>query len=355
MFLDYDVVVATPHTTSPGFESIVGPPSGLFGPDTLLFFDEAHHSRARTWKVLIDSFTKNRVVLLTATPFRNDNRRLLAKLVYHYPMQKALDAGIYAPITYHGVEPDDAKMKDQELCRAAVRVYRRQQKKHSKARLLIRAEGVAKSGELLQLYRGAGLKVEEVNYKQTLQENKHALDSLRSGDLDAVVCVDQIGEGLDIPNLKIAVLHKPRQSFPATVQFVGRICREASQDIGEPHLIACPDDVRGPLQKLYTHDNSWREFVPKLVDRIVARVLRRSAFHGVIDVETELDLKLDDIHPFFSVRVYKSTGLSPLTCETVLDLPEDVVPVLRQEIPGKTCLCWSRRSRRLLHGPGILT
>jgi superfamily II DNA or RNA helicase len=46
VFLDYDVIVATPHTTSPGFEEIVGPPSGLFGPETLLFFDEAHHSRA---------------------------------------------------------------------------------------------------------------------------------------------------------------------------------------------------------------------------------------------------------------------------------------------------------------------
>src|SRR5262249_46247181 len=155
--------VATPHTTSPGFEEIVGPASGLFGPQTLLIFDEAHHSRAHTWQVLMDRFGKNRVVLLTATPFRNDNRRLLAKLVFHYPMKKALDAGIYAPITYHAVDCGDVKGKDRQLCNEAVRIYRQQQKKHSKARLLIRAEGVVQSRELLKLYRKAGLKVDEIN------------------------------------------------------------------------------------------------------------------------------------------------------------------------------------------------
>ena len=79
---------------------------------------------------------------------------------------------------------------------------------------------------------------------------------------------------------------------------VGRISREASADIGEPHLIACPDDVKGPLQRLYTRDNSWREFVPKLVERIVGQASRRSAFHEVVDVETELDLRVEDIRAF---------------------------------------------------------
>ena len=337
-FLGYDVIVVTPHTTSPGYEEIVGPSPGFFGSETLLFFDEAHHSRARTWQVLMRAFAESRLVLLTATPFRNDNRRLLAKLVYHYPMKKALDAKIYAPITYHAVDPVDSKKKDKELCKKALRVYKRQRKKHAKARLLIRAEGVEESAQLLALYQNAGLKVEEINYKQTFEDNSKALGDLRTGRLDGVVCIDQIGEGLDIPNLKIAVLHKPRQSFPATVQFVGRISRETTPDIGEPHLIACPDDVRGRLQKLYTHDNSWRDFVPKLIEDIVARAARRSTFHGIVDVETELDLQIEDIRPFFSVRVYKSTGDDPLTFDTPLELREDVVLVFEHEIPDKDML-----------------
>lgn len=337
-FLDFDVSVITPHTTSAGYEDVVGPPPNLFGPETLLFFDEAHHSRARTWQVLMDTFAASRMVLLTATPFRNDNRRLLAKLVYHYPMKNAMDAGIYAAITYHAVDPDDVKAKDQELCKKAKSVYQRQQRAHPNARLLIRAEGVTESGRLLALYRKAGLDVEEVNYRQTFESNSEVLQGIRSGSLDGVVCIDQIGEGLDIPNLKIAVLHKPRQSFPATVQFIGRICREATAQIGAPHLIACPDDVRGPMQRLYTQDNSWRDLVPQLVDRIVGRVARRSAFHGVVDVETELDLAIEDIEPFFSVRIYRSSSDGPLTFDTQLDLREDVVPIFRHEMPNKNML-----------------
>lgn len=338
-FMQYDVIVATPHTTSPGYEEIIRPTSGSFGAETLLIVDEAHHSRARTWQVLIETFNASRIILLTATPFRNDNRRLLAKLVYHYPMRKAMDAGIYAPITYHQVDAGgDAKKKDEALRDEAVRVYREHRQKHAAARLLIRAEGVSSSSELLTLYRAAGITVEEVNYKKTLDDNRQVLNDLRAGSIDAVVCIDQIGEGLDIPSLKVAVLHKPRQSFPATVQFVGRICREATGDIGRPHLIACPDDVRGPLQRLYTHDNSWGDFVPEMVDQIVGRAARRSAFHGVVDVETELDLQVEDIQPFFSIRAYDCVGKTSLTFEKTLELKEDVVPVFVHEIQDKDVL-----------------
>lgn len=337
-FLAYDVIVATPHTISPGYERIVGPKTNLFGPETVLFFDEAHHSRARTWQILIEHFASSRVVMLTATPFRNDNRRLLAKLVYHYPMKKALDSGIYAPIEYHAVEPQGVASKDKELCSKAVKVLKHQKKRHPKARLLIRAEGVSKSSELVRLYTDAGLKVAEVNYKQKFKDNIAALNDLRNEELDGIVCVDQIGEGLDVPSLKIAVLHKPRQSFPATVQFIGRICREATDEIGEPHLIACPDDVRGPLQRLYTHDNAWREFVPKLVEQIIGKSNRRSAFRGVVDADTGLDLEIEDIQPFFSTRVYRLNGLDHLDFGTPLDMRNEIVPVLFHEIPDQQML-----------------
>jgi len=326
-FLSQDVVTATPHTTSPGYEEIVGPEPNTFGAETILFFDEAHHSRARTWKILMDTFINCRVVMLTATPFRNDSRRLLAKLVYHYPMRSALHSGIYAPITYHGVDPRDAKKKDQELCNTAIAVLNKHRKKHKDARLLVRAEGVRESGVLLKLYCDAKLKIEEVNYKKSLEENKKTLEALRRGELDGVVCVDQIGEGLDIPSLKVAVLHKPRQSFPATVQFIGRICREATADIGEPQLIACADDVRGPMQRLYLHDNAWRDFVPDLVEKIVGKISNNQAFQGVVDVETELDLSLADIQPFFSARLYKKTTKKAFPFDGNLDLREDVVAV----------------------------
>lgn len=337
-FLSKDVVSATPHTTSPGYEEITAPKATMFGPDTIVFFDEAHHSRARTWKKLIEAFINCRIVLLTATPFRNDNRRLLAKLVYHYPMRKALESGIYAPITYHNVDPTDIKNKDFELCKKAVAVFNKHRIKHKNARLLIRAEGVTQSEALLKLYGAEKLNVKEVNYKKTFQDNETTLTELRVGKLDGVVCVDQIGEGLDIPSLKVAVLHKPRQSFPATVQFVGRICREATAEIGDPQLIACADDVRGPLQRLYLHDNAWRDFLPDLVEKVIGKIRKRTAFHGVVDVESELDISPEDIQPFFSARVYEKATRTACRFDDKLDLRDDVMPVFLDNQTDKDML-----------------
>ncbi|WP_290088599.1 helicase C-terminal domain-containing protein [uncultured Duncaniella sp.] len=36
-----------------------------------------------------------------------------------------------------------------------------------------------------------------------------------------VVCVNMLGEGYDLPQLKIAAIHDERQSLPITLQFIG--------------------------------------------------------------------------------------------------------------------------------------
>lgn len=46
------------------------------------FVDEAHHSEADTWKELIEKFNAEKVVLFTATPFRNDGRSLQGKVIF---------------------------------------------------------------------------------------------------------------------------------------------------------------------------------------------------------------------------------------------------------------------------------
>jgi hypothetical protein len=45
-----------------------------------LFVDEAHHSEAPTWKAFIERFSNQRVLLFTATPFRNDEKPVSGKM-----------------------------------------------------------------------------------------------------------------------------------------------------------------------------------------------------------------------------------------------------------------------------------
>jgi superfamily II DNA or RNA helicase len=336
-FLEYDVVVTTPQSISPGHEGVIRPPRRLFDEKTLFIFDEGHHSAARTWRDLMNVFSSCRRILLTATPFRNDNRSLGADLIYHYPIEKALEEKIYSSVRYHEVRPDHPTETDQELCQQAVTVYRRHKRRHPDARLLIRAEGVTASHRLLDMYREAGLNVEEVNYRQSLVENRDALQKVRTGEIDGVVCIGMVGEGIDIPNLKIAVLHRPAQSFPATVQFIGRICRESTTNVGEPQLIACPDAVAGQLQRLYRDDPSWDKMIPALVEKVIDETVRRSRFHAGAYADSQLNLNPEDIEIFFSTRIYHSNAESDLEMKESFILRGDLVPAF-VEIVDETML-----------------
>ncbi len=53
-------------------------------------------------------------------------------------------------------------------------------------------------------------------------EQTNAIDKLRSRQSRVIVCVDMLGEGFDLPQLKIAALHDIHKSLAVTIQFIGR-------------------------------------------------------------------------------------------------------------------------------------
>ena len=57
-------------------------------------------------------------------------------------------------------------------------------------------------------------------------EKEEILKNFRSGTLRIIVCVDMLGEGFDLPSLKIAGLHDVHKSEAVTFQFVGRLTLE---------------------------------------------------------------------------------------------------------------------------------
>ena len=71
--VESDVVVGTPSVLSPAHEGVAAPPVGLFD---LVLIDEAHHAAAPTWSRILTDFEGTRAALLTATPFRLDQRGL---------------------------------------------------------------------------------------------------------------------------------------------------------------------------------------------------------------------------------------------------------------------------------------
>ena len=91
-----------------------------------------------------------------------------------------------------------------------------------------------------------------------------------------VVCVDMLGEGFDLPELKIAAFHDIRKTLSVTLQLAGRFTR-SRPDLGDATFIANTADVtvRDELRKLYTRDP---EAIP--VDGTLVRELVGGADKG---------------------------------------------------------------------------
>ena len=69
-----------------------------------------------------------------------------------------------------------------------------------------------------------------------------------------------LGEGYDLPNLKIAALHDHHKSLAVTLQFIGRFTRvNKAKKIGQASVVmnVADPNVEGELQHLYSTDADW--------------------------------------------------------------------------------------------------
>ncbi|MCW7417312.1 hypothetical protein OHD37_06305 [Escherichia coli] len=86
-----------------------------------------------------------------------------------------------------------------------------------------------------------------------------------------------LGEGYDLPNLKIAALHDHHKSLAVTLQFIGRFTRvNKAQKIGQASVVmnVADPNVEGELQHLYSTDADWDNVLRRLSEGRIAREIR---------------------------------------------------------------------------------
>jgi hypothetical protein len=239
---EHDVVISTPSSSSPSLAP--GAPRDLFD---LIIFDEAHHAPADTWAAYIDHYSGARFVFLTATPFRRDGRVIPGKLVYRYPVMRAVSEGAFNPVAFRAApiqnELDDQHI-DRSIAETAVQQLREDQQDGHDHRLFVRAASIDAARALVPLYQGLGLNIESVDSRLSKRHQDDFERRLVSGELDGIVCVDMFGEGYDFPKLKIAALHAPHRSLVPIIQFIGRFAR-IDPNTGGATLIAPISRIQG--------------------------------------------------------------------------------------------------------------
>ena len=150
-----------------------------------------------------------------------------------------------------------------------------------------------------------------------------------------------LGEGFDLPALKIAAIHDPQKSLAVTLQFIGRFTRAAGEALGEasafvPLQVAGIDDR---LRKLYGEDPTGTKSSEDLTEREVGREKARSDFEmafGSLPVE----VAMRSIHPKMSTVTYRSSSQLTWEPENIYDLFEDRLLTTKLGINNKDKVVW---------------
>lgn len=277
-----------------------------------LFIDEAHHVPAKTWEAFRRRMLSKIIVQFTATPFRTDGRLVEGKVIFNYPLRKAQDEGYFRPIVFRPVNVFTQADADFEIACAAIAQLDEDRAKGLSHIVMARVDGVARAETVHGIYRDLAPEHEPLllHYDLPVSVRREAVAKLRAGESRMIVCVDMLGEGFDLPELKIAAMHDMHKSLAITLQFTGRFTRTAP-NIGGATVIANIADpkVEESLRGLYAEDADWNLLLQRLSEGATGRQQKRSELlDSFQDAPPELPLR--NIAPKMSAVVYKTTCAS---------------------------------------------
>jgi hypothetical protein len=261
--------------------------NALLGQFTHLIFDEAHHVAAQSWDRIARAFGSKPRLYFTATPFRLDEQRLGGKIVFNYPLRQAQEDGYFQKIEFHPVREYRESHADPAIATKAVDLLRADFELGLDHLLMARTSSIAKARRLLALYQELDdndeLAPVLVHSKGT--GNAEKLARLMSRDSRIVVCVSMLGEGFDLPELKIAAIHDGRLTRAnerlGTAKFVANIANHA---------------VEGEMRRLYEDSADWGSVIREVGEGKIGRELELQEFEARFDGDSDWE-KIVSLNP----------------------------------------------------------
>ncbi|OBQ64322.1 type III restriction endonuclease subunit R [Mesorhizobium loti] len=317
MFERCNVVVATMSSLADVAAEYLWP--DLVKRAGILVIDEAHHVGARRWTKFREAFTGKPILQFTATPFRRDGTLVDGQVIYSYPLRMAQTDGYFRKITFEPVyEPSPARA-DAAIADAAVAKLRADLAAGFDHLMMARCESIERAEAVLKLYvaRAADLKPLLIHSRQGDRQLRVA--SLIAGESKIAVCVNMLGEGFDLPQLKVAAIHDLHKSLAILLQFTGRFTRSAGKNIGEATVIAniAEPNVSLALERLYSEDADWNELLSEMSSDAAqdhARLIKFLAEAKRLDTgEDEDDIAVSHklLRPTLSTLFYEADKFTP--------------------------------------------
>ena len=238
----------------------------------LILFDEGHHSVAQTYEALKQHFPVAKIVNFSATPQRADGQLMAGRVLYSFPIFRAIQAGYVKrlkalqlnPRTLRYVRREDGEEIEVDLAEvrrlgetdadfrrsivtstetlntivdASIRELDRLRADTGEARLKIIASALnfEHCRQVVEAYSSRGRRAAYVHSREASKSNARVMTQLENHELDVIVQVRKLGEGFDHPFLAVAAVFSIFANLSPFVQFVGRIMRVIVQnDPGNP-------------------------------------------------------------------------------------------------------------------------
>lgn len=313
-----------------------------------LYVDEAHHVAARTWNSVAELFSGKMKVQFTATPFREDGKHLGGRIAYAYPLRLAQQHGYFAKINYQAILGFGDV--DLLLAHAAIAQLRADITAGKDHLLMARVQSIRRADEIVRMYEeiAPDLNPVRVDSKMSEPRQRVSLAKVRSGESRVIVCVDMLGEGFDLPKLKIAAIHDPHKSLSVTLQFIGRFARVGGEDLGEASVFVPRPvgEIDERLRRLYGEDADWNILIRDLSQAQVELEKDRSEFEIAFN-SVPGEVAMRSIQPKMSTVVFRSANLewNPATVYQLFD--EERLLTKRIAINDAQHVVWFITSERI--------
>ncbi|MGF6114859.1 superfamily II DNA or RNA helicase [Janthinobacterium lividum] len=299
---DSNVIVATPQALQ-GFSEVEL--TALASLCTHLVFDEAHHVAAYTWTKIRKIFDTKPCIQFTATPFREDKKSLEGKIIYHYALRDAQADGYFQEIEFHPVREYNPLLGDAAIARKAVALLQSDLEDGKEHLMMVRAKSQARAKKLYEIYKEFH-HIPSILIHSNVKNKDDILRDIKLKKYKIIVCVDMLGEGFDLPELKIAAIHDQHQSPAVTLQFIGRLTR-VKYNLGTAKFVAniANQKMGAQMAALYKESADWSAIIREVSEEKIQREILREEFSEQFDDEDGKTILALNPNPNISARAYK--------------------------------------------------
>jgi superfamily II DNA or RNA helicase len=213
---------------------------------SLVIVDEAHHTLAKTYRMLWERWPEARFLGLTATPCRLNGAPftdLFDTLLQSYPIQTFIDQGWLSDFDYVSAAPDSTALQQVAALRkrgtdgdyqtrematvmdvpASIEHLFRTYKQFADGRKgIVYAIDRQHAQHIAEYYHGQGVNCAVIDAKTPAWERQQTVTDYQAGLVDVLINVDIFSEGYDCPEVEFIQLARPTLSLSKYLQQVGR-------------------------------------------------------------------------------------------------------------------------------------